>query len=149
MHLSPGKTFQPELFVGRLDELIKKGLQFMYFGYDKYKSKMPINVLKSYLQATLGIQDPEQYVQVVSQLNSEFNGPTEDLYNTMFAPVPFISYSNSPLWPFCFNNAMLETDNRENKRHVKANQSALCKIDPIQCIVMALDLYERYEGASH
>lgn len=147
MHVSPGKTFQPELFVGRLDELIKKGVQFMFFGYDKYKSKVPINVLKSYLQATLGIQNPEPYVQVVSQLNSEFNGPTEDLYNIMFAPVPFISFSNSPLWPFCFNNAMLETDNRENKRPVKANQSASCKIDPIQCIIMALDLYERYEGA--
>ena len=147
MNVSPGKTFQPELFVGRLDELIKKGVQFMFFGYDKYKSKVPINVLKSYLQATLGIQNPEPYVQVVSQLNSEFNGPTEDLYNIMFAPVPFISYSNSPLWPFCFNNAMLETDNRENKRPVKANQSASCKIDPIQCIIMALDLYERYEGA--
>lgn len=147
MNVSPGKTFQPELFVGRLDELIKKGVQFMFFGYDKYKSKVPINVLKAYLQATLGIQNPEPYVQVVSQLNSEFNGPTEDLYNIMFAPVPFISYSNSPLWPFCFNNAMLETDNRENKRPVKANQSASCKIDPIQCIIMALDLYERYEGA--
>ena len=147
MNVSPGKTFQPELFVGRLSELIEKGVQFMFFGYDKYKSKVPINVLKSYLQATLGIQNPEPYVQVVSQLNSEFNGPTEDLYNIMFAPVPFISYSNSPLWPFCFNNAMLETDNRENKRPVKANQSASCKIDPIQCIIMALDLYERYEGA--
>jgi len=147
MHVSPGKTFQPELFVSRLDELIKKGVQFMFFGYDKYKSKVPINVLKSYLQATLGIQNPEPYVQVVSQLNSEFNGPTEDLYNIMFAPVPFISYSSSPLWPFCFNNAMLEIDNRENKRPVKANQSASCKIDPIQCIIMALDLYERYEGA--
>lgn len=146
MHVSPGKTFQPELFVGRLDELIKKGVQFMFFGYDKYKSKVPINVLKSYLQATLGIQNPEPYVQVVSQLNSEFNGPTEDLYNIMFAPVPFISYSSSPLWSFCFNNAMLEIDNRENKRPVKANQSASCKIDPIQCIIMALDLYERYEG---
>ena len=44
---------------------------------------------------------------------------------------------------------MLETDNRENKRPVKANQSQSCKIDPIQCIVMALDLYERYEGSNH
>ena len=149
MHLSPGKTFQPELFVGRLDELIKKGVQFMYFGYDKYKSKVPITVLKSYMQSKLNIKDPEPYVQVVSQLNSEFNGPTEDLYNAMMAPVPFISFSNSPLWPFCFNNVALETDNRQNIRPVKANQSASCKVDPIQCIVMALDLYERYEGTQH
>ena len=149
MHLSPGKTFQPELFVNRLDELIRKGVQFMYFGYDKYKSKIPINVLKSYLQGRLGIQNPEPYVQVVSQLNSEFNGPTEDLYNAMFAPAPFLNYSASPLWPFCFSNAMLEIDNRENRRPVKANQSASCKVDPIQCIIMALDLYERYEGSQH
>ena len=149
MHLSPGKTFQPELFVNRLDELIRNGVQFMYFGYDKYKSKIPINVLKSYLQGRLGIQNPEPYVQVVSQLNSEFNGPTEDLYNAMFAPAPFLNYSASPLWPFCFSNAMLEIDNRENRRPVKANQSASCKVDPIQCIIMALDLYERYEGSQH
>lgn len=149
MHLSPGKTFQPELFVNRLDELIRKGVQFMYFGYDKYKSKIPINVLKSYLQGRLGIQNPEPYVQVVSQLNSEFNGPTEDLYNAMFAPAPFLNYSASPIWPFCFSNAMLEIDNRENRRPVKANQSASCKVDPIQCIIMALDLYERYEGSLH
>lgn len=149
MHLSPGKTFQPELFVNRLDELIRNGVQFMYFGYDKYKSKIPINVLKSYLQGRLGIRNPEPYVQVVSQLNSEFNGPTEDLYNAMFAPAPFLNYSASPLWPFCFSNAMLEIDNRENRRPVKANQSASCKVDPIQCIIMALDLYERYEGAQH
>ena len=149
MHLSPGKTFQSELFVNRLDELIRKGVQFMYFGYDKYKSKIPINVLKSYLQGRLGIQNPEPYVQVVSQLNSEFNGPTEDLYNAMFAPAPFLNYSASPLWPFCFSNAMLEIDNRENRRPVKANQSASCKVDPIQCIIMALDLYERYEGSQH
>ena len=149
MHLSPGKTFQPELFVGRLDELIKKGVQFMYFGYDKYKSKVPITVLKSYMQVTLSIANPEPYVQVVSQLNSEFNGPTEDLYNAMMVPVPFIGFSNSPLWQFCFNNVALEIDGKKNKRPVKANQSASCKIDPIQCLVMALDLYERYEGAQH
>jgi phage terminase large subunit-like protein len=149
MHLSPGKTFQPELFITRMDELIKKGCQFMLFGFDKYKSKVPINILKAYLQATLGIANPDAYVQVVSQLNSEFNGPTEDLYNAMFAQVPFISFSNSPLWPFCFNCAALEVDNRGNKRPVKANQSASTKVDIIQAIIMALDLYERYEGMNH
>ena len=70
MHLSPGKTFQPELFISRLDELVKKGCQFMYFGYDKYKSKVPINILKAYFQSNLGIANPDAYVQVVSQLNS-------------------------------------------------------------------------------
>ena len=121
----------------------------MYFGYDKYQSKDPINALKAFLQSNMGIQNPDPYVQVVSQLNSEFNAPTDDLYAAMFAPVPFISYSASPLWPFCFGNAVLEIDGRENKRPVKRSQSDSCKIDPVQALIMALDLYERYEGSNH
>jgi phage terminase large subunit-like protein len=149
LHYSPGAVFQPALFVNRLAELLGNGCQFMYFGYDKYQSKDPINALKAFLQSNMGIQNPDPYVQVVSQLNSEFNAPTDDLYAAMFAPVPFISYSASPLWPFCFGNAVLEIDGRGNKRPVKRAQTDSCKIDPVQAIIMALDLYERYEGASH
>ena len=149
LHVSEGKVFQPSLFINRLDDLIKKGVQFMYFGYDKYQSKDPINTLKAYFQSALKIPNPEPYIQVVSQLNSEFNAPTDDLYAAMFAPVPFISFSPNPLWPWCFGNCALEIDNRENKRPVKANNSDSCKIDPVQAIIMALDLYERYEGSQH
>ena len=149
LHYSPGAVFQPALFVNRLAELLGKGCQFMYFGYDKYQSKDPINALKAFLQSNMGIQNPDPYVQVVSQLNSEFNAPTDDLYAAMFAPVPFISYSASPLWPFCFGNAVLEIDGRGNKRPVKRAQTDSCKIDPVQAIIMALDLYERYEGTQH
>jgi len=149
LHYSPGAVFQSSLFVNRLAELLGKGCQFMYFGYDKYQSKDPINTLKAFLQSNMGIQNPDPYVQVVSQLNSEFNAPTDDLYAAMFAPVPFISYSASPMWPFCFGNAVLEIDGRGNKRPVKRAQTDSCKIDPVQAIIMALDLYERYEGMNH
>jgi phage terminase large subunit-like protein len=149
LHVSEGKVFQPSLFIQRLDQLIKQGVQFMYFGYDKYQSKDPINTLKAYFQSALHIANPEPYVQVVSQLNSEFNAPTDDLYSAMFAPVPFITFSPSPLWPWCFGNAVLEIDGRENKRPVKRSLSDSCKVDPVQAIIMALDLYERYEGAQH
>ena len=150
LHYSPGQVFQPALFIQRLDELLKKGCQFMYFGYDKYQSKDPINALKAFLQSNIGIANPEPYVQVVSQLNSEFNAPTDDLYAAMFAPVPFISFSNSPLWPFGFQNCVLEIDGRDNKRPVKRIPgSDSCKVDMIQAIIEALDLYERYEGTLH
>jgi phage terminase large subunit-like protein len=149
LHVSTGEIFQPSLFIQRLDELIKKGCQFMYFGYDKYQSKDPINTLKAYLQATWGIANPDPYIQVVSQLNSEFNAPTDDLFAAMFAPQPFISFSNNPMWPWCFGNAALEIDGRDNKRPVKRSQSDSCKVDPVQAIIMALDLYERYEGSQH
>ena len=149
LHYSPGQIFQPALFINRLAELLGKGCQFMYFGYDKYQSKDPINALKAFLQSNMGIANPEPYVQVVSQLNSEFNAPTDDLYAAMFAQQPFISFSASPMWPFCFGNAVLEVDGRDNKRPVKRSQADSCKIDPVQAIIMALDLYERYEGTLH
>ena len=80
---------------------------------------------------------------------SEFNGPTDDLYSAMFAPIPFISFSPSPLWPWCFGNCALEIDGRENKRPVKATQSDSCKIDPVQALIDAMILYQRYEGTQH
>ena len=149
LHVSPGDIFQPSLFINRLDELIKKGCQFMYWGYDKYQSKDPINTLKAYLQSAWGIANPDPYIQVVSQLNSEFNAPTDDLFAAMFAPVPFISFSHNPMWPWCFGNSALEIDGRDNKRPVKRSQSDSCKVDPVQALIMALDLYERYEGTLH
>ena len=149
LHYSPGQVFQPSLFVNRLDDLLKKGVQFMYFGYDKYQSKDPINTLKAFLQSNMGIQNPDPYVQVVSQLNSEFNAPTDDLYAAMFAAVPYISFSSSPMWPWCFQNCVLETDSRSNKRPIKRSQTDSCKVDLIQAIIMALDLYTRYESLNH
>ena len=146
LHVSEGKVFQPSLFIARTKELLGKGCQFMYWGYDKYQSKDPINSLLAFLQSEMNVQKPEMYVQVVSQLNSEFNAPTDDLYAAMFAPVPFISFSPSPLWPWCFGNCVLEIDGRENKRPVKRNQSDSCKVDPVQALIMAMDLYTRFEG---
>jgi phage terminase large subunit-like protein len=150
LHYSPGKVFEPSLYIQRLDELLKKGVQFMYWGYDKYQSKDPINTLKAFLQSNMGVANPDPYIQVVSQLNSEFNGPTDNLVKIMFTkPIRAMSFSNSPLWPFCFGNAVLEVDGRGNKRPVKRAQTDSCKIDPVQAIIMALDLYERYEGSQH
>lgn len=147
LHVSPGKVFQPSLFINRLDELFKQGVQFAAWGYDKYKSKDPINALKAYLQSVMKVPNPEPYVQAVSQLNSEFNAPTDDLYAAMFAPVPFIGFSSNPLWPFCFGNCALEIDGRDNKRPVKRTPgSDSCKVDPVQAIIMAMDLYTRFEG---
>ncbi|MBQ1773904.1 MAG: hypothetical protein IIZ97_06630, partial [Prevotella sp.] len=67
LHVSPGKVFQPSLFINRLDELFKQGVQFAAWGYDKYQSKDPVNALKAYLQSVMKVPNPEPYVQVVSQ----------------------------------------------------------------------------------
>jgi len=149
LHVSPGKVFQPALFTDRLKQLYRGGCQFLYFGYDKYRAPDPINTLKACLQSEMGVADPEKYVMPVSQLNSEFSGPTENLYDAMFAPVPFISFSNSPLWPWCFGNCVLEIDGRDNVRPVKRAQTDSCKVDPVQALAEAMDVYLRYEGTQH
>ena len=146
LQVSPGKVFQPALFIQRLNDLIQNHVQFLFFGYDKYQSKDPINALKSFFASKMNIPNPEKYIHVVSQLNSEFNAPTDDLFAAMFAPQPYISFSDSPLWPFCFGSSVLEVDGRGNKRPVKRNQSDSCKVDPVQAIIMAMDLYTRFEG---
>ena len=89
-------------------------------------------------------KDNEYIDQLVAELNASGTnvvvGKLDQLINW--------GISNS-LWPFCFGNAVLEIDNRGNKRPVKRSQSDACKIDPVQAIIMALDLYERYEGMNH
>lgn len=158
LHVSPGAVFQPSLFVTRFDELLNKGCQFQYFGYDPYQSKDPINTLKAYLQEK-GVAQPDKYVLPVSQRNAWFNAPTDDLARAIKSPIPYITFSANPMWPWLFGNAVLSIDGKGgasadmdlgNKKPVKRNPgSDSCKVDPVQCIVMGLGLMTEYESKNH
>ena len=158
LHVSPGAVFQPSLFVTRFDELLNKGCQFQYFGYDPYQSKDPINTLKAYLQEK-GVAQPDKYVLPVSQRNAWFNAPTDDLARAIKSPIPYITFSANPMWPWLFGNCVLSIDGKGgasadmdlgNKKPVKRNPgSDSCKVDPVQCIVMGIGLLTQYEGQNH
>ena len=158
LHVSPGAVFQPSLFVTRFDELLNKGCQFQYFGYDPYQSKDPINTLKAYLQEK-GVAQPDKYVLPVSQRNAWFNAPTDDLARAIKSPIPYITFSANPMWPWLFGNCVLSIDGKGgasadmdlgNKKPVKRNPgSDSCKVDPIQCICEGLGLFTQYEGQNH
>ena len=153
LHVSPGAVFQPSLFVTRFDELLNKGCQFQYFGYDPYQSKDPINTLKAYLQEK-GVAQPDKYVLPVSQRNAWFNAPTDDLARAIKSPIPYITFSVNPMWPWLFGNCVLSLDGKDmdlsNKKPVKRNPgSDSCKVDPIQCITMGLGLMTEYESKNH
>ena len=158
LHVSPGAVFQPSLFVTRFDELLQKGCQFQYFGYDPYQSKDPINTLKAYLQEK-GVAQPDKYVLPVSQRNAWFNAPTDDLARAIKSPIPYITFSANPMWPWLFGNCVLSIDGKGgasadmdlgNKKPVKRNPgSDSCKVDPIQCICEGLGLFTQYEGTQH
>jgi hypothetical protein len=158
LHVSPGAVFQPSLFVTRFDELLNKGCQFQYFGYDPYQSKDPINTLKAYLQEK-GVAQPDKYVIAVSQRNAWFNAPTDDLARAIKSPIPYITFSANPMWPWLFGNCVLSIDGKGgasadmdlgNKKPMKRNPgSDSCKVDPIQCVCMAMGLLTQYEGQNH
>ena len=158
LHVSPGAVFQPSLFVTRFDELLNKGCQFQYFGYDPYQSKDPINTLKAYLQEK-GVAQPDKHVLPVSQRNAWFNAPTDDLARAIKSPIPYITFSANPMWPWLFGNCVLSIDGKGgasadmdlgNKKPVKRNPgSDSCKVDPVQCIVMGIGLLTQYEGQNH
>ena len=158
LHVSPGAVFQPSLFVTRFDELLQKGCQFQYFGYDPYQSKDPINTLKAYLQEK-GVTQPDKYVIPVSQRNAWFNAPTDDLARAIKSPIPYITFSANPMWPWLFGNTVLSIDGKGgasadmdlgNKKPVKRNPgSDSCKVDPIQCIIEGLGLMTEYESKNH
>ena len=157
LHVSPGEIFQSSLFIQRIDELLKKGVQFQLFGYDSYQSKDPINSLKAYLQE-VGVASPDKYCIPISQRNAEFNAPTDDLAMAIKAPIPYIQFSNNPAWPWLFGNCVLSIDGKGgtntnmdlgNKKPVKRSQSDSCKVDPVQCLVMGIDLLTRFEGQKH
>ena len=158
LHVSHGAVFQPSLFIQRFDELLQKGCQFQYFGYDPYQSKDPINTLKAYLQEK-GVAQPDKYVLPVSQRNAWFNAPTDDLARAIKSPIPYITFSANPMWPWLFGNCVLSIDGKGgasadmdlgNKKPVKRNPgSDSCKVDPIQCICEGLGLFTQYEGQNH
>jgi hypothetical protein len=44
---------------------------------------------------------------------------------------------------------VLEIDGRDNVRPVKRAQTDSCKVDPVQALAEAMDVYLRYEGTQH
>ena len=154
LHVSPGEVFQPSLFIQRLDELLKRGVQFQLFGFDPYQSKDPINTLKAYL-AEIGVAYPEKYVLPISQRNAWFNAPTDDLARAIKSPIPYITFSANPMWPWLFGNCVLSIDGKGgasadmdlgNKKPVKRTHSDSCKVDPIQAITMGMGLLMQFES---
>jgi len=147
LHVSQGKVFQPSLFIQRLDQLLQAGVQFQFFGYDSYQSADPINTLKAYLNEK-GVAEPDKYVVPVSQTNAAFNPAVDQMTYCINAPEPMLHLSRNTMWPWLFQNCVLDSDLRyENKKMRKRNPgSDSCKVDPVQCLAMGYILCSRYEG---
>lgn len=158
LHVCEGEVIPPGVTIRRIMDLagwdaeqqniVRVGVNFMRFGYDQYKSPDPINLLKAWMYE-LGV-NPAQHIVPVPQTNAAFNQPVEQINFFVKASRSPLSFSMSPLWPYCFGCCVLDKDTRmENKKPIKRNSSDACKVDVVQALCDAFVVYNQVEGTEH
>jgi phage terminase large subunit-like protein len=167
MKVCPGEVFNPDLAINSLMAKNDEGLNLYCFGYDPAQSILPINTIKAWLQSlfqTQGVPQKEivdmikRMVVPVSQSFVTMNGLLQHLeymllgieYNTETNGWSFSNYnpplflSNSPLWPWGFQNAKVEISSSELRAIRKTNQHT--KIDMIHALLDACYVFDLSEG---
>lgn len=158
LHVCQGEVIEPSIPIRRIMDLagwdsekmkiVRTGVNFMRFGYDQYKSPDPINLLKAWMYE-LGA-NPAQHIVPVPQTNAAFNQPVEQINFFVKASRSPLSFSMSPLWPYCFGCCVLDKDTRmENKKPIKRNSTDACKVDPVQALCDAFIVYNQVESSEH
>ena len=159
LRVCPGEVIEPSIPIRRIMDLagwdsekmkiVRTGVNFMRFGYDQYKSPDPINLLKAWMYE-LGAK-PAQHIVPVPQTNAAFNQPVEQINFFVKASRSPLSFSMSPLWPYCFGCCVLDkgTNSMENKKPIKRNNSDACKVDVVQALCDAFVVYNQVESTEH
>ena len=145
LRVCPGEAFNSDLAMNEMMGKTQHGVNLCNFGFDPAQSKQPINTLKAWLQ-TIGIDAKtiERMVIPVPQTALNFNPVIADLEDWIKAPEPWIRFSASPLWRWCFGNARVEFSRNDLRRIVKATASE--KIDPIHALLDAAFCFNLSEG---
>lgn len=109
-----------------------KYLNILQIGYDAYRSKEFINIIK-----TSGIKCAVPY----SQTYSNFTSPVESF--ELAAYQDRLKFDDNPLNIYCINNVAIDTDKMENKKPIKKLHNS--KIDGAICMLMCLGLFNNYK----
>lgn len=158
LHLCPGETFDSMLAISRLaahlfhpkadgtPDLQRMRLDIAAFGYDPAQSRSPINNLQAWLQS-LGITGEaiRQMVLPVSQSAMTMNPIISHLEEMILGQEPWITFSASPLWPWCFGNCGVELG-RTDLRRITKGGTINGKIDPVAALLDACWLFDLSEG---
>lgn len=145
LHVCPGEVFNPDLAINALMQKNEEGVNLMMFGYDPAQSKQPINTLKAWLQS-LGIDQLsiKDMVVPVSQSYMTFNPLIGELEYMTIGEDPWLRFSESPLWPWCFGNCQV-VETKEGLRKLLKSGSEN-KVDPVHALVDALYTFDLSEG---
>lgn len=135
LHVVDGDVIPEQIVADRMEEL-KSHVRLMRFGYDPYDAKVFVNNLSAWVRSQ-GV-DPGKIVRPVRQTWGQFNSSVQTLERLVRGGT--ITFSASPLIPWCFGNAVLDEDKFENVKPVK--RSANAKIDVVICILEGLIMME-------
>ena len=155
LHVCPGEVFDSMLAINRIAAVAQSGVNIVSFGYDPAQSIQPINQLKAWLQTLFQRTDvsPKELADViqrmvipVSQTSMTQNPRVGELEHMILEKEPWLSFSASPLWPFCFGNCACELNSSDLRRIVKGGPPPTHKIDPIHGLLDALYGFDLSEG---
>jgi len=158
LFVSPGEVFDSMLSINQLGALDKRqDIDIRFFGYDPAQSIQPINQLKAWLQTILQKKNPQataadissviqQMVVPVSQTALTQNPRIAELESMILDKEPWIEFSMSPLWPWCFGNCAAEVSSSDLRRIVKGGPQPTHKIDLVHALLDALYGFDLAEG---
>ena len=118
------------------DILIRnKRLGIIRIGYDSYKSPELVGILSSAGAKSVLLPYPQTY--------GNFNLPVEAFEMLAYEEPPRIKLNDNPINIFCLTNCVIDEDNLENKKPLKASQYR--KIDGVITMLMTIGHLYSYE----
>lgn len=158
LYKCPGEVFDSMLSINQLAAIDdRQDIDIRFFGYDPAQSIQPINQLKAWLQTILQKKNPQataadiasviqQIVVPVSQTALTQNPRIAELESMILDKEPWIEFSMSPLWPWCFGNCAAEVSSSDLRRIVKGGPQPTHKIDLVHALLDALYGFDLAEG---
>lgn len=158
LYVCPGEVFDSMLSINQLAAIDdRQDIDIRFFGYDPAQSIQPINQLKAWLQTILQKKNPQataadianviqQMVVPVSQTALTQNPRIAELESMILDKEPWIEFSMSPLWGWCFGNCAVEVSSSDLRRIVKGGPQPTHKIDLVHALLDALYGFDLAEG---
>lgn len=116
------------------EDMMKVPYDIRAVGYDSYKSREFVNIMR-------GVVDKRRLI-AVPQTYGAFTSPVESL--EIAVRHAQITFDNNPITPYCFGNAVLDEDRMRNKKPMKGNGRS-GKIDGVITNLMNLWLVNNLE----
>jgi phage terminase large subunit-like protein len=145
LNVCPGDVINPDMAVNTLMQKNEAGVNLVMFGFDPAQARQPINTLKAWLQS-LGISTDavKDMIVPVSQSYMAVNPLVGELEYMILGDDPWLRFSESPLWPWCFGNCQV-SETREGLRKLLKSGTEN-KVDCIHALMDALYCFDLSEG---